>query len=218
MRSRFVRKPLLSCNTGAARGMAAALMLLMLAACATTPAPPRTMLPPEAQQELLRGLAEFSLNGRVVIRSGDQGGDPTPMVWQQVGEQTTVRLSGPMGMGSLTVSWRPGALRLTGGKGEDFVDAEAEQVLIDQLGFIPPFEALRFWVLGLPAPGELPTQHSVADSGRISELVQQGWQIRYDERWMIVAADGGSGVELPRLLNVTRDDLRLRLVVDKWKL
>lgn len=196
--------------------MAAALVLLMLTACATTPAP-RTMLPPEAQLELLRGLPEFSLNGRVVIRSGTQGGEPASMAWQQVGEQTTVRLSGPLGMGSLTVSWRPGALRLTGGKGEDFVDAEAEQVLVEQLGFMPPFEALRFWVMGLPAPGELPTQHSVADSGRTSELVQQGWQIRYDERWMSVAA-GESGVELPRLLTVTRDDLRLRLVVEKWKL
>jgi outer membrane lipoprotein LolB len=214
MRSRFASNLSLSLITGAAPCMAAALAL-MLSACATTPAP-TSMLPPEAQQELLRELSDFSLNGRVVIRAGDQGGDPTSLVWQQVGEQTSVRLSGPLGMGSLTVSWRPGALRLTGGRGEDFVDAEAEQVLVEQLGFIPPFEALRYWVLGLPAPGELPTQHTVADSGRLSELVQQRWHIRY-ERWMSVAV-GGSGVELPQRLTVTRDDLRLRLVVEKWKL
>jgi outer membrane lipoprotein LolB len=218
MRSRFAPKLLLSRTVGAAPGMAAALVLLMLSACATTPPAPLTMLPPEAQLELLRGLQEFSLNGRVAIRSGTQGGENASMTWQQTGEQTTIRLSAQMGMGSLTVNWRPGALRLTGGKGEDFVDAEAEQVLVEQLGFMPPFEALRFWVLGLPAPGELPTQQSVADSGRISELVQQGWQIRYDERWLSVAAGGGSGVELPRELTVTRDDLRLRLLVEKWEL
>jgi hypothetical protein len=31
-------------------------------------------------------------------------------------------------------------------------------------------------------------------------------------------AVGRSGVELPQRLTVTRDDLRLRLVVEKWKL
>jgi outer membrane lipoprotein LolB len=195
---------------------AALALIMLLAGCATTP-PPRTLLSVDQQESLLQALPAFSMDGRAAARVGREGPPPFSVSWRQQGEETLMRFSGPFGAGGLGVTWRPGLLRLTGSRGEQFEDAEAEAVLMRELGFVPPFEALRYWMLGLPAPGEAPAQQTApAGEGRRGELVQQGWRISYD-RWMNVGASAG-GVQLPRRLTATRDDLWLRVTVEEWKL
>jgi outer membrane lipoprotein LolB len=197
--------------------VALVLAALWLAACATTPSP-RTLLASESQEALLLALPGFSIEGRAGVKAGaEPKGFQASLDWRQVGDESRAELAGPFGAGRLAVTWRPGMLRLEGGRGEQYENADAEAVLMRELGFIPPFEALRFWMLGLQAPGEEPTQLTpAAGEGRLGDLTQQGWHIRY-EQWMNVAAAGGD-VQLPRRLTATRDDLRLRVVVDKWKL
>lgn len=200
---------------------AIALLPLLLGACAgmRTAGEP---LAPEAQETLLRELPRFSLRGRTSIvttdpATGEMNGPPTAYLnWEQEREESTFRLSGQFGIGNLTVTWRPDGLRLAAGRDEVYQGAEAEQVLINEIGFVPPFEALRYWILGVAAPGESPTERKLADSGRISEMTQQQWRIRYTD-WRKVRARGGT-VELPRNLTVTRDNLRLKLKISRWKL
>jgi outer membrane lipoprotein LolB len=200
---------------------AVALLPLLLGACAgmRTAAQP---LPPEAQETLLRELPRFSLRGKTGIvttdpATGEKSGPPgASLNWEQEPEEATFKLSGPFGAGNLTVTWRPDGLRLAAGRDEVFVGEEAEQVLINEIGFVPPFESLRYWILGLEAPGESPTQRKVAESGRVSEMTQQQWRIRYTD-WRKVRARGGT-VELPRKLAVTRDNLSLKLTIYRWKL
>ena len=57
-------------------------------------------------------------------------------------------------------------------------------------GFVPPFEALRYWVLGLAAPGEPPVDVQAGADGQVTQLTQQGWKIRYDRRaaWQLALA------------------------------
>jgi outer membrane lipoprotein LolB len=186
---------------------------LLLAACATTPLP-RAPLDLAAQGQALRALPGFQLNGRTAVAAAGDGFNAT-VSWRQAGEQSILKLSGPVG-GSLTVTWRPGYLRVVSSRGEVLQDAEAEQAVVAQLGFMPPFEALRYWVLGLAAPGEVPTEQQADEAGRPAHLAQQQWQIRY-ERWTGVALAGGLA-QLPQRLTATRGDVRLRVFVDKWKL
>jgi outer membrane lipoprotein LolB len=188
-------------------------LVLALAGCASTRAP-RTLLPPEAQEAALRELDGFSIRGRAQIKDGDEAFQAT-LDWKQEAEAIAVKLSGSIG-GRLTVAWQPGSLRIETSRGQQFAGAEAEQVLLDELGFVPPFDALRYWVLGLEAPGEAATERTPGEAGRLGELTQQQWRIRY-RSWMNVAADAG-GVQLPKLLTVSRDDLRLTVSVRRWKL
>lgn len=188
--------------------------MLALAGCATTRVP-QTLLPVPMQESLLAALPAFSVQGRVGIRAGADGTSAS-LDWRQQDEETRVRLAGPFGAGALVVTWRPDLLRLAGGGDEVHENAAAEGLLRQELGFVPPFEAMRYWVLGLEAPGEPPQSRTPSDQGRVGELVQQGWRIRYDQ-WTKVAADGG-GVQLPRRLTITRDDLRLIVFVQRWKL
>ncbi len=205
---------------GGARACALVLLALLPAGCASlrgTGVP----LPLEAQQQLLRELPGFSLRGRTKIIvtdavTGEKKGPPTPsLTWKQEGEKASFKLSGPFGAGHLNVSWQPGELRLQTGD-EVYAGADAEQVLINEIGFVPPFDALRYWILGLDAPGEAPTERQLADDGRVATLVQQHWHLRY-RSWRTARAPGGT-VELPRRLDVTRDNLSLTVLVDRWNL
>lgn len=187
---------------------------LVLVGCATTRAP-RTLLPPEAQEAALRDLDGFSMRGRANIRAGDEGFNVPSLEWKQDDDAASVKLSSSLG-GGITISWQPGSLRLRSSRGQQFEGAEAEQVLRDELGFVPPFDALRYWVMGLEAPGEAATQRELGESGRLDELTQQQWRIQYDE-WMSVSSPAG-GVQVPKRLTVTRDDLRLKVLARRWKL
>ncbi len=116
----------------------------------------------------------------------------------------------------MALFYSPQSLRVITSRGEKLENAEAEQALSAQLGFLPPFGALRYWVLGIAAPGEPPAEQTSEATGRVAELNQQGWRIHYD-RWMEVATSSGV-VSLPQRLTATRANLRLRLFVDRWKL
>ena len=64
----------------------------------------------------------------------------------------------------------------------------------------------------MPAPGAGEAQIRKDDSGRLNRLVQAGWTINYD-RYQIV-----DDVSLPDKLQLLRDDIAVRIVVDKWEL
>ncbi len=190
-----------------------ALPAIWLAACAT-PRAPRTLLPPEAQQALLLELPQFEAEGRVSVTAGERR-EIANLDWVQQGPHARIRMAGPFGAGAITVDWSPQQLRLSSG-GEVYQDAEAEALLEQQLGLSPPFDALRYWMLALAAPGEAPSLHRDSQDGRLEELTQRGWNIQYD-RWVAVAADGG-GVALPGRITIRRDALTLRVLVARWKL
>lgn len=192
----------------------AVLAAVWLAGCATTQLS-RVPLAPEAELALLMRLEDFSLNGRTFVAAGEKPVNAS-MSWRQRGPEARIRLSGPVGVGSVTLTHGPGVLRVEGSRGEDLEGADALAVVERELGFLPPFESLRWWVLGLPAPDSPPDSRTDDPQGRPLELVQGQWKIRYS-RWMQVGTRQGA-VQLPKLVIATRDDLQLRLVVDRWKL
>lgn len=200
-------------RSGAAWRIAAFATALLAAGCATLP-PAGEPLPAAEQQQHLQQLDAFTLTGRAAVSANGEGFNAS-LTWTQSGGESRVRLSGPVG-GSLTLTWRPGYLQVVSSRGETLRDAEAEAVIVQQLGFMPPFEALRYWVLGIAAPGEAPTARVEAENGRLATLDQQGWQMKF-ERWYAIGSRAGT-LLLPQRLTATRDGVRLRVVMDRWKL
>jgi outer membrane lipoprotein LolB len=187
---------------------------LLLAGCASTRLSHEPLAAP-AQQALLQGLAGFRLDGRAFVQAGEEGFNAS-LTWRQHDTESQVRLSGPLGAGSTKLVYSPDDLHVTTSRGEVLENGRAEQVLREQLGFVPPFASLRYWVLGLAAPGESTAEQSTDEAGRITAMTQQGWQIRYN-KWTEIATRDGA-IRMPRLLTATREDLKLRVVVDRWKL
>ncbi|MBK7115979.1 MAG: outer membrane lipoprotein LolB [Proteobacteria bacterium] len=190
------------------------LAFALLAACATRP-PAIVLLDPARQAALLRELPAYTLEGRVAVRSGEEGWQAS-VRWRQRGEVSEVRLSGPFGAGALQLRFDGAGLTVTTSNGQVLAGDDATLALRQQLGFDPPLAELRRWLLADAAPPEASARVEVGANGRPATLQQQDWQIAFEDyRAQTVK---GATVQMPRRIIATRADVRLRLVVDRWQL
>lgn len=195
----------------AARG--AIVAALFLASCVTHP--PVEMPDAMRQGALLRAMPAFTLEGRVAVRAGEQGWQAS-VRWRQRDDISEVRLSGPFGAGALQLRFDGSELTLTTSRGQVLRGDEATRVLREQLGFDPPIAQLRHWLLADAAPDDAGAQVEAGANGRPATLNQQDWRLEFaDYRQQSL---NRSAVQMPRRIIATRGDVRLRLVVDGWKL
>jgi len=176
---------------------------LALAGCATPPRAPETGLAPEAAS-----LRAWSAAGRLAIAAGEDGGSGA-FTWLQDAETTRLDLRGPLGAGAVQLTFGSGALAMADASGRVLDADAARDELAARLGADLPWEALRYWMLGLAAPGpEASTQ--VADAAPWRIIEQAGWRLSYES---FVAVQG---LELPRRFTAERGAVRVRVVVDRW--
>jgi outer membrane lipoprotein LolB len=205
----------------AVRAMRALVLLApcaLLLACVSAPAPRGApgALPParswaQRQALLLQDVDHFSLRGRLAASNGQGGGGSGTLRWRQQGTDAELSLNGPLGIGGARVQLTGGQLAITTSDGRQLAGAAADQRLTALLGFEPPLRSLRYWVLGVNDPLQSATP-SLDSRQRLTQLQQGRWRIDYDE-YLPVA-----GQWLPRRLTVSRQDLRLKLVIDAWQL
>ncbi len=178
--------------------------LLMLAAgCAVRP-PPAGELPWPERRELLQSVQDWSMRGRVAIAAADEGLS-AGLAWQQSGDSGRIDLSGPFGAGGLQVRYDGERVVVDGAQG--LAAGDAGTLLESRV----PVQALRYWVLGIPAPG---SEHraTLDTGGRLVALVQDGWEIRYDRY------QPAGPLTLPTRLDLHSGELRVRLAVSSWQL
>lgn len=164
---------------GLARWLAAA-SWLGLAGCTTLQSPSEGVHDPartaafEQRRAILGTTQGFQALGRVAVKGGGLSG---ALSWQQQGDWFSLRLAGPFGTGATLIEGTPGEVHLKN-KDVDLVTTEPELTLAQQTGWQLPLAALRWWVLGLPAPGR-PSALSLDAQGRPEQLEQDGWALRY---------------------------------------
>jgi outer membrane lipoprotein LolB len=163
-----------------------------------------------ARRAELQSIREFAFDGRVALAAGTQGLS-AGLHWQQMGDDAALTLRGPLGLGALQIEYDATSLRVTGSDGVQRSGATAEALMHDTLGFAPPLASLRYWLLGCSDPASA-AEETLDDTQRLQTLRQQGWQIEYQsyqrvqQRW------------LPQRVNVQRDERRLKLVIERWRL
>jgi outer membrane lipoprotein LolB len=192
-------------------GRLALVLSVVLTGCATQP-PVRPPLDAAQQTDRLLQLTSFSLEGKVGVAPQGFSGSVN---WQQQQSLATLKLSGPFGSGSMQLEYTPTSLRVSTSRGDRIADGEAEALLVRELGFLPPFGALRYWVLGLTAPA-VAADETHDEAGLLQTLSQQDWVIRIVRRVQVDTA--GGSMQLPAELVVTRGDQRLKLVVTRWRI
>jgi outer membrane lipoprotein LolB len=191
----------------------ALLAALLLAGCVTRP--PATVLNATEQAALLRELPAFTLEGRVAVRSGEEGWQ-AGVRWRQRGDVSEVRLSGPFGAGALQLRLDGKGLTLITSRGDELSGDEATATLRQQLGFEPPIAELRHWLLAAPAPPDSTASVEAGPNGRPASLRQQDWQLVFED--YRAQPLKSATVQLPRQIVATHEGVRLRLVVDRWQL
>jgi outer membrane lipoprotein LolB len=182
----------------------AAAAALVLAGCVTPPrAPQEGALPDPAV------LTRWAASGRMAIAAGADGGSGS-FDWAQDGATSRLDLRGPLGAGAVRLWMTPEAFSLADGSGRVLDAARAHADLQARLGADLPWEQLRYWLLGVPAPGAGATVlEQTAPPWRIIE--QAGWRLAYDSFAVV------EGLNLPRRLTAERGPVRVRVIVDTWR-
>jgi outer membrane lipoprotein LolB len=187
--------------------------LLLLAGCSTLK--PRESRAPAAQtweQRLpaLQAITQFQLDGRLAATSGNEGFS-AGVRWRQDHDSATLDLSAPLGFGAAHVEQNAAGLTVTSSRGVTLEGAAASEELAKTLGFEPPLRSLRYWVLGASDP-DFASQETIDYQQRLAHLEQDGWQVDYAQYTQV------AGQWLPQQLTVARQSLRLKLVVNAWRL
>ncbi len=186
-----------------------ALSFLLLGCASHSPQPVSSGLyAGQLHQQQLERLQHWSFKGRLAVK---QPGDSwsASLRWQQALERYDIRLSGAFGLGAARLFGHEGHAAIES-KGQTALTATSVELLMqEQLGWSVPVEGLRYWLLGSPGPGLVPHQE-IDGLGRLVELEQAGWQVRY-QSYMNV-----NGIALPRKLELQNEQLRARLVIDSW--
>ena len=189
---------------------ALAFVCLIAAGCATTPRPsqPGTAIPAD-----LNDLDRWQARGRLGV-SGPANGGSGSFEWRQIGNRSDVEIRGPIGIGGVHLEMSgDGAnpdLTLQTSDGQTLQSDAAWNELQTRLGAAVPAGNLRFWMLGLAAPGE--HQWHEANAEGIVALEQGGWRIEYQKY------SDEFGARVPMRMTATSGDARVRIVVDRWQL
>lgn len=195
-----------------ARVLVLATLALSVTACRTT-APKPTVGPgadapwPE-QRAALESLDRYGLNGRVAVAANGQGFSAS-LRYAQLARRSRFSLEGPLGIGGMRVESEGDHLEIATSRGEKLDGPEARAELERRLGFALPLEELRWWLLGIPAPGEAAVNAS--EGGEIHDFTQGGWRVSVNSRM------AGKGFSLPQRLTAERDGARLKLLVERWE-
>lgn len=187
---------------------AACAALLLVSGCASLPQP-EAQGDWEARRAELQELDRWTLNGRVAVAAGDEGFSGG-LSWRQDGTRAEVTLRNPVGGTVLSIRMDGDDLSVTDPRGETVDGDRARELVAERVGSELPIALLRYWLVGSPGP-DLPHQESLGTDGRLATLDQAGWQVRYDRY-----RSAGS-LSLPARLDVTKDALRLRIVVADWR-
>ncbi len=163
------------------------------------------------RRKILRGIGEWSVFGKLALRTGDAGWTAT-LYWKQEGDSYRIRLSGPFGGGGVQIEGDGDRVELRTADNQVFTSSDPEQLLYDHVGWWVPLSGLRYWMLGRIEPG-VPVDRVYIDvAGRALQFLQDGWEVRYLDYRDV------DGFAMPRKATLESDRVTASVLVSRWEL
>lgn len=184
--------------------MLAAVLAASLPGCALFTAAPQEVSYSKTVNQALYRLEPWSLDGRIALTSAEDSWT-ADLAWAHQRDNEQIKLSGPLGQGTLMIRLSENAVTVSEGDGKVESSDDPEGFINQRLGMFVPVTSLRYWVLGLPEP-DLDFQET--DEG----FRQSGWTIAFQTMQRV-----GQWL-LPRKLSVANDRVKLKLFIDQWTL
>ncbi len=178
--------------------------VLLLSACASVPGPRTPALDAVAREAFLASRQDWRFEGRVAYSHLGKGGSAR-IVWQQDGDHADVRLTAPLAVGSVRIRLSPDSAQILAADGRLLAQGTPDSVLMQALQTPVPATGLpaglrAFWP-------DMPQSTEAAMAGSVTV---DGWRWQYLE-WQ------QAPVRLPRKIELTRGETRLRILIDAWQ-
>ncbi len=160
--------------------------------------------------EHLQPLDHWALDGRLAISDGKDGGSGS-LSWLKDKQITRISFRGTLGKGAWRLQADPAGASLELANGEVHYAPTVAELVLQQVGWKVPVDALSWWIKGLAYPGKFESR-DLDDKGRLKSLRQLGWNVEFanyaepDDYW------------LPAKLTARRGDYRVKMVVRTWHL
>lgn len=185
----------------------------LLTACESTPEvipvddPQRSWA---EHQEQLAAIDQWLALGKLGIQSAEESWT-AGLSWRQDRDDFTIRLTGPLGQGLMELRGTAQAVELRTSDDDIYRAATAEELMQTHAGWQVPLSGLRHWILGRPDPAAGIVDLQLDPGGRLAELRQRGWHIRYERYGEF------DGLALPTKLTLENARLRAKLAVRRWR-
>jgi outer membrane lipoprotein LolB len=139
-------------------------------------------------------------------------GYPGRIRWQHHPASDELWLYSPVGSGIAHMRQDASGAVLVASDGKEYQGQDLKVLTRKVLGWDLPLDGLQYWVRGLPWPALETTEQQDYPDGRPKLLKQGAWQVAYLD-WTPVGTSG-----LPSKLDLSGEGLRVRLVVESWKI
>jgi outer membrane lipoprotein LolB len=212
-RARTARRapPLFSHGRALLRWLPALLAAALLAACASMPVGSDGMSL-EQRRSRLEAVPAWQIRGRLAVATGDRSFQGS-FSWEQTSDALDLTVRGPLGAGVLNVSGDARALTVTA-RGDTRVLADPERQLSELLGWWLPVGSLHAWLVGLPDAG-FDAQTEPGSDGTLAAFDQRLWHVAYSA-YQLIPAGGAAALLVPKRIDLSHGELRLRLTIDDW--
>ncbi|MEM8845100.1 MAG: lipoprotein insertase outer membrane protein LolB [Pseudomonadota bacterium] len=187
-------------------------LILILAGCAQAP----KTIPVENPEQVWRLHATYLYNHHVwqasmsVIGATSEEKFKTRLNWNQKKDSYEIRLRDFIGRTVAVIDGSEDQVSAKTSKGKTYQGESAEELLDKVAGLRIPLEGMRYWLRGLPEPGDELESFVLGDQGVPESIEQNGWQMSYPTYHTY------GDLMLPKQVLLTYDDLKLTVNINDW--
>lgn len=176
-------------------------LILLLTACSTAPIHKEVGYSRAATRSL-NVQDPWSLQGRLSIADANDSWQ-AEIFWEHQPGIDQIKLSGPVGQGAVAIHLTKDFVTVSRGNGVVESSDRPEEFISQQVGLLVPIRSLRYWVIGLPMPGQ-------AVDEVLGGFKQADWLVDYQQMQQV------GGKSMPRKVTVKNDQVKLKLFIDQW--
>ena len=165
----------------------------------------------QLHNEKLQKLITWEIKGRISM-SIDREAWSASLHWQQDNQEYLLKIIAPLGRGTIELQGNESGVDMRLQRDEIKHAKDPESLLADTFGWSVPVSGLLYWIRGLPDP-EIKTSKILFDAnGRITDMEQSGWQLRYS------GYNDEGDYQLPGKIYMNSGNLKIRLVIRDWSI